>query len=112
MDQAVDAGNPTAAQLVACGCVVIAGTKDQLDREPLGRCAANLRGALAKALRKACDEVEDQEDEHLDHTRGWCRELWLESLGMKATLPPLEEQKHVKTGIGAAKAEQESDRLR
>jgi hypothetical protein len=48
--------------------------------------------------------VEEQEDEHLYHTMGWARELWLESLGLPAVLPPPEEQKEVKTAIGAARA--------
>jgi hypothetical protein len=51
--------------------------------------------------------VEDQEDEHLYHTRGWARELWMEALGLKAVLPPPEERKDVKTAIGAARAQQE-----
>ena len=45
-------------------------------------------------------------DEH--HSKGWCRELWLQSLGMKAVLPPPEERKHVTTAISAARAEQAS----
>jgi hypothetical protein len=63
-------------------------------------------------LSAAADEVEDQEDEHLYHTKGWCRELWLQSLGLKAVLPPPEERKHVTTAIGAARAEQASERNR
>jgi hypothetical protein len=63
-------------------------------------------GESAKALRSAYESIEDEEDEHLYHTRGWCRELWLQSLGIKAVLPPPEERKHVKTAIGAARAEQ------
>ena len=34
---------------------------------------------------------------------GWCRKLWIESLGLPAVLPP-EEEKDVKTAIGAARA--------
>jgi rubrerythrin len=112
MEKARGAGNPQAAQLVACECVVLAETKDHLDWELLGKCAEKLRGNQAKALTAAVEEVEDQEDEHLYHTKGWCRELWIESLGMKAVLPPPEERKHVKTAIGAARAEQESERSR
>jgi hypothetical protein len=63
-------------------------------------------------LRDAYEEIEDQEDEHLYHSKGWCRELWLESLGMKAVLPPPEEVKQVKSAIGAARAEMESERTR
>jgi hypothetical protein len=37
---------------------------------------------------------------------GWTRELWIESLGMPAVLPPPEEEKDVKTAIGADRARQ------
>jgi hypothetical protein len=110
MKEAQSGGNPEAAQLVACECVVLAETKDHLDWDLIGECSKKLTGEKGKALKEAHEEVEDQEDEHLYHTRGWCRELWIESLGMKAVLPPPEERKHVKTAIGAARAEQQRTR--
>jgi rubrerythrin len=110
MKEAQSGGNPEAAQLVACECVVLAETKDHLDWDLLGECAKKLTGEKGKALKEAHEEIEDQEDEHLYHTRGWCRELWIESLGMKAVLPPPEERKHVKTAIGAARAEAQRTR--
>jgi rubrerythrin len=106
MEMAQSDGDKDAAQLVACECVVLAETKDHLDWELMGECAKKLTGAGAAALKEAYEEVEEQEDEHLYHTKGWCRELWIESLGMKAVLPPPEERKHVTTAIGAARAEQ------
>jgi hypothetical protein len=112
MQKARAGGDAEAAQLVACECVVIAETKDHLDWELIGKCAEKLTGTRATALEAAFEEVEEEEDEHLYHTKGWCRELWLQSLGMKAVLPPPEERKHVKTAIGAARAEQESARTR
>jgi ferritin-like metal-binding protein YciE len=112
MKMALAAGNPAAAELVACECVVIAETKDHLDWELLGKCADHLGGAKAEALKSAYDEIEDQEDEHLYHTKGWCRELWLKSLDIPAVLPPPEERRHVKTAIGAARAEQSAEKLR
>ena len=112
MRQARDVGTRDAAQLVACECVVLAETKDHLDWELIGKCAEKLSGEKAKALEAAFEEVEEDEDEHLYHTTGWCRELWLDSLGLKAVLPPPEERKHVKTAIGAARAAQESERSR
>ena len=112
MKEAQTAGDPAAAQLVACECVTLAETKDHADWELLGKCAENLSGEQRAALEEACEEVEDQEDEHLYHTKGWGRELWLESLGLKAVLPPPEERKHVTTAIGASKAQQESERTR
>jgi hypothetical protein len=92
--------------------VVLAETKDHANWELIGKCAKKLKGAQGKALTDAYEEVEDQEDEHLYHSKGWCRELWIESLGMKAVLPPPEEKKHVKTAIGAARAEQASAKSR
>ena len=52
-------------------------------------------------------KVEDEEDEHLYHSKGWCRELWIASLGLPAVLPPPEEEKDVKSALDAAKAEEE-----
>jgi rubrerythrin len=112
MSKARAAGEPNAAQLVACECVVLAETKDHADWELLTKCAEALQGERKAALTAATEEVEDQEDEHLYHTKGWCRELWLDSLGLEAVLPPPEEQKHVKTAIGAAKAQKESEQTR
>lgn len=112
MTDALAAGDKDAAQLVACECVVMAETKDHLDWELLGECAKKLTGPEAKAMKAAYEEVEDQEDEHLYHSKGWCRELWMKSLGMRAVLPPPEERKHVKTAIGAARAEQQRGNMR
>ena len=112
MKQAKSAGDPAAAELVACESVVLAETKDHLDWELLGKCAEHLTGAKADTLKSAYEKIEEQEDEHLYHTRGWCRELWIQSLGLKAVLPPPEEQRQVKTAIGAARAEQAAEKSR
>ena len=111
MDMAKKAGNPKAAELVACECVVLAETKDHLNWELLGKAASKAKGEQKKILTEACEEVEDQEDEHLYHSKGWCRELWIAALGMKAVLPPPEEKKDVKTAIGAARAEQARNKM-
>jgi rubrerythrin len=112
MKMALEGGKPEAAQLVACEVVVLAETKDHADWQLIGKCAEHLDGPHAEALKAAYDEIEDQEDEHLYHTKGWCRELWLQSLGINAVLPPPEERKKVKTAIGAAKAEQSAEKER
>jgi rubrerythrin len=112
IEEARSAGDAEAAEVVACECVVLAETKDHLDWELIGAAAEALPASQARALKDAYDEVEDQEDEHLYRTRGWCRELWLKSLGLKAVLPPPEERKHVKTAIGAARAEQSRSKMR
>jgi rubrerythrin len=112
MNLALGAGDPAAAELVACECVVLAETKDHADWQLLSKCGEHLDGAVAAAFKAACSRVEDQEDEHLYHTRGWCRELWVQALGLPAVLPPPEEQQQVKTAIGAARAEQLGEKLR
>jgi len=104
MEMALQAGEPTAAQLVAAESIVLAETKDHLNWQLIGEAGKKARADVAKALKAAYEEVEDEEDEHLYHTAGWARELWIESLGMKAVLPPPEEVKDVKTAIGAARA--------
>lgn len=112
MKMALAADDPPAAELVACECVVLAETKDHADWQLIGECAKAADGEVAAALQAAYDEVEDQEDEHLYHTKGWCRELWLKSLGLKAVLPPPEEQKDVKTAVEAAEAQKETKAAR
>ena len=104
MEMALASGPPEAAQLVAGESVVNAETKDHLNWELLRAVAEKASGKTARAIAAACDEVEEEEDEHLYHTTGWTRELWMASLGMPAVLPPPEEQKSVKTAIGAARA--------
>jgi ferritin-like metal-binding protein YciE len=111
MEMALKAGPPVAAQLVAAECVVDAETKDHANWELIGKVAEKSTGARAKALKEAYEQVEEEEDEHLYHTMGWARELWYESLGIPAVLPPPEEQKKVKTAIGAARAEQSRDEM-
>jgi rubrerythrin len=106
MQMAKESGKREAAELVACECVVLAETKDHQNWELLSKCAEKAKGDEKKALTAACEEVEDEEDEHIYHSKGWCRELWIQSLGMPAVLPPPEEEKDVKTAIGAARAEQ------
>ena len=106
MNMALEAGDMTAAQLVAAECVVDAEIKDHANWELIGEIASELEGTRSQVLQAAYEQVEEEEDEHLYHTQGWARELWFESLGMTAVLPPPEEQKKVKTAIGAARAEQ------
>ena len=69
---------------------MLAETKDHADWELIGKCAQNAEGKMADVLKAAYDEVENEEDTHLYVTKGWCRELWLDSLGIPSVLPPPE----------------------
>ena len=106
MEMALKSGKPQAAQIVAAECVVLAETKDHLNWELIGQVATKTKGEDGKALKEALEQVEEEEDEHLYHTTGWTRELWIESLGLPAVIPPPEEEKDVKTAIGADRAKQ------
>lgn len=106
MEMAMESGDEVGAQLVAAECVVEAETKDHANWELIGEVASEATGDRKKILSDAYEQVEEEEDEHLYHTMGWARELWFESLGITAVLPPPEEQKKVKTAIGAARAAQ------
>src|SRR5688572_1974386 len=88
MEMALDAGDKPAAELVATECVTAAETMDHHHWELIGELGKKMKGDQGKALREAHEEVEDQEDEHVYHTKGWSRELWIDALGMKAVLPP------------------------
>ncbi|HET9266131.1 MAG TPA: DUF892 family protein [Vicinamibacterales bacterium] len=101
-------GDAAAAEIVACESVVLAETKDHANWELIGACADELDGDAADVLSEAYEEVEDEEDEHLYHSKGWCRELWRASLGLEAALPPPEEEQDVKTAAEAAKAAKEA----
>jgi rubrerythrin len=106
MELALRSADPLAAQIVAAECVTLAETKDHLNWELIGELTKNLEPAEAALLKPAYEQVEDEEDEHLYHTTGWTRELWIDALGMPAVLPPPEEVKKVETAIEAARAKE------
>lgn len=107
IETALKSADPQAAQIVAAECIVLAETKDHMNWELIGQLAKNTQSELLQA---AYDQVEDQEDEHLYHTKGWARELWIQALGLPAVLPPPEEVKEVKTAIEAAQAKKARNR--
>ena len=104
MEMALRSTDPQSAQIVAAECVVLAETKDHLNWELLGELAKNADEVEAELILPAYQQVEEEEDEHLYHTQGWTRELWIEALGMPAVLPPPEEERDVTTAEDAAKA--------
>ena len=106
MEMALKGGDPKSAQIVAAECVTLAETKDHLNWSLIGELAKEAGIAEAETLLEAYQQVEDEEDEHLYHTEGWTRELWIEALGMPAVLPPPEEQQDVETAIEAAQAKE------
>jgi rubrerythrin len=106
MQQALSTGKPPEAQIVAAECVVLAETKDHLDWELIGEAAKELDGDDREIVLAAFEKIEDEEDQHLYHTQGWCRELWLESLELPAELPPPEEARDVMSATEAQQAKE------
>lgn len=112
MNTAAQAGDPKAAELVASECVILAETKDHMNWGLIGLVAEKINDKKISAiLQQAYEAVAPDEGHHLFHTQGWCRELWIQSLGFPAVLPPPEEQKQVETAIGASRAEQQRDKM-
>ncbi|MBE0507735.1 MAG: hypothetical protein IBX50_13675 [Marinospirillum sp.] len=111
MKMAKAQGDPTAAQLVAGECVVLAETKDHMNWELIGHLAENGQGEETEALKTAFETIGEEEDHHLYHTKGFTRELWIASLGLPAVLPPPEEIKAVESAIGAARAQNQRDNM-
>src|SRR5688572_28896859 len=104
MELASRCADPQAAQIVAAECVTLAETKDHLNWELIGELAKNANAEQLALLTPAYQQVEGEEDEHLYHTAGWTRELWIQALGMPAVLPPPEEIRKADTAIEAAQA--------
>lgn len=104
MQMALAEGDPAAAELVACDCVSLAEAKDHANWELLGQVAEMLEGEAKTLLTQAYQRIEGEEDQHLYHSQGWARELWLKSLGLKAVIPPPEERKSVTSASSAEKA--------
>lgn len=109
MEMAKAKGSAADAQLVAGECVVLAETKDLQNWDLIGHLAEHGQGEETRALSTAFEAVGKEEEHHLLHTKGFLRELWIESLGLPAVLPPPEEVKKVETAIGAARAEHQRD---
>jgi rubrerythrin len=103
-------GDPEAGELVAAECIVLAETKDHLNWELIGEVVKEGSLKNLETMKRAHQEVEEEEDEHLYHTLGWTRELWMECLGFPAVIPPPEEKQDVKTMMEAARAKE--NRLR
>ena len=64
-----------------------------MNRELIAQIAEKTKGEAGKNLTEAYEQVQEEEDEHLYHSTGWARELWIESLGLPAVIPPPEEEK-------------------
>src|SRR5678816_4267467 len=66
MEMALRSADPQSAQIVAAECVVLAETKDHLNWELLGELAKQANADESALLTPAYQQIEGEEDEHLD----------------------------------------------
>jgi rubrerythrin len=108
MNGSLKNGPSRASQILAAECVVLAETKDHANWSLIGELVQHGSGKEKDALKTAHEEIEPEEDEHLYHTQGWARELWLDAMGLPAELPPPEEESDVRSEADAAKVKKKS----
>jgi len=106
VQQALTTGSIDSAEIVAAECIVLAETKDHLNWELIREAAGQLTGDDREVVARVCGKIEDEEDQHLYHTQGWCRELWFDLLGIKAQLPPPEDVRDVMSAAEAQSAKE------
>jgi hypothetical protein len=81
MEETLAGADANSAELVASECVALTETRDRVDREKIGRSARKLSHAAGTALLQAYADVDGAGDTL--HSKGGCRELWMEALGMR-----------------------------
>lgn len=111
MELAHETGSPDEAQLIACECVALAESTNHSNWQLLEQCAGTSTEEQKQVLSAAVGAAKDEVDEHCYRARGWERELWLQSLGIEAVLPPPEERAHVTSPIRAARVEHGRERM-
>lgn len=94
MGEALEASDPEAAQVVAAECVELAAIRIQRTWELIGHVAHASVDEAGRTLDAAFDAAPRDEGELYRH-RGWTRELWIESLGLPAVVPPPGRTAHV-----------------
>lgn len=87
LSRALEAGDAASAQVVAAECVEHAAIRIQRTWELIGHVAHTSVDEAGRTLETAFDSAPRDEGE-LYRNRGWVRELWIETLGLPAVVPP------------------------
>lgn len=75
------------AERLAAECVLEWESRTKLGWDLLYELASETKGAEGDALRAACAEAPDQQDERVHRARAWARALWLSALGRRTAVP-------------------------
>jgi hypothetical protein len=106
MELAHESASPQEAQLIACECVTLSETITHSNWQRIEHCARDsLVEEQKQPLSTAVGQIKDAVDQQYYRARGWEHELWLESLGAEAVLPPPEEREAVIDPIRAGQVE-------
>lgn len=87
LERALVDGDAAAAQVVAAECVEHAAIRIQRTWELIGHVARTSVDEVGRTLDTAFESAPRDEGE-LYRNRGWVRELWIETLGLPAVVPP------------------------
>lgn len=105
---ALEAGSEKApqdeAERLAAECVLEWESRTRVAWELLYELAAVTGGEEGEALRAACAEAPDQQDERFHRARAWARSLWLAALGRPMPVPARRKKprRPRAAGVGAA----------
>jgi hypothetical protein len=87
LDKAQRSAPDAEGERLAAECVLEWETRAKVAWDLLNELAAGTKGTEGEALRAACAEAPDQQDERVHRARAWTRALWLAALGRRAAVP-------------------------
>ena len=87
LEQASEKAPQSEAERLAAECVLEWESRTRLAWDLLYELAGEATGEEGEALRTACAEGPDQQDERLHRARAWARSLWLNALGRRTSVP-------------------------
>jgi len=89
------------AQRLAAECVLEWESRTRFAWDLLYELADEAKGDEAEALRAACEQGPDQQDERVHRARAWTRALWLTALGRRAAVPARRARpRRMRGGVG------------
>jgi len=99
LEQACDKAPADEVERLAAECVLEWESRTRVAWDLLYELAAEATGDEGEALRVACAEAPDQQDERLHRARAWARSLWLAALGRPSAVPSRRQRPRRRRGV-------------
>ena len=99
LEQACDKAPADEVERLAAECVLEWESRTHVAWDLLYELAAEATGEEGEALRAACAEAPDQQDERLHRARAWTRSLWLAALGRPSAVPSRRQRPRRRRGV-------------